>query len=987
MFTGGVTWLTGQAASQVLGSYRAAGKDDTRFPPMPQEVAELLRRCFERKPDERPQGMAAVADQLRDCYRGVVGEEYGRAEPKPSELLADALNNRAVSLLDLGRWEAAEKLFEQALQADAHHPEATYNWGLLLWRSGRMTDDVLTKQLEEVRKTHEGDWRDEFYLGLVHMERGDEESALKALELASGQASQEEEVQRALAVVRRSKGEWHSWVRTLEGHTDKLASVTFSRDGSWMLSGSWDNTLRLWELATGQCVRTFKGHTMWVDSVAFSPDGRLGLSGSWDKTLRLWELTTGKCVRTCEGHTNVVTSVSISPDGRWALSGSTDNTLRLWELATGRCVRTFTGHTGFVQSVSTSPDGRWGLSASWDKTLRLWELTTGRCVRTFEAHTAYVKSVSISSDGRRALSGSDDKTLRLWELATGRCVRTFQGHTGFVTSVSISPDGRWALSGSEDKTVRLWELATGQCVRTFEGPKCAVNSVSISPDGRFALAGSGQLGGSAAQLLRALSGLSGTGGISESGSTLWLWELKRCGPPASFAVVRPRSSAEVIRADTVVRRALESAKSALRQNDAPRAAAEVSRARQIPGYERHKELMELWHQTRLRGRPSCFSGGWLHRTFEGHSDEVQSVSISPDGRWALSGSNDKTLRLWELETGSCVRTFKGHEEEVYSVSISPDGRGCLSGSQDKMVRLWDLVTGQHVRTFAGHRCPVNCVSISPDGQWALSGGLDRSLRLWELGTGRCVRTFEGHEDPLLSAVLSVAISPDGRWGLSAKKSKETLRMWDLATGQCVRTFKGHTEFGTSVNISSDGLWALSGSADKTLRLWELATGKCVRTFEGHTSTVTSVCLSPDGRWALSGSGDNTVRLWELATGRCMRTFEGHTSSVNSVSISPDGRWLMSGSGDNTLHLWELDWECEFPAPADWDEGVRPYLKIFLTLHCPCGDDGISRIDTPRWNDKDFARLLTDLQYRGYGWLRSEGVRRELEKMTREWKPL
>ena len=301
------------------------------------------------------------------------------------------------------------------------------------------------------------------------------------------------------------------------------------------------------------------------------------------------------------------------------------------------------------------------------------------------------------------------------------------------------------------------------------------------------------------------------------------------------------------------------------------------------------------------------------------------------------------------------------------------------------MRLWDLATGQHVRTFEGHKFPVNCVSISPDGQWALSGGLDRSLRLWELGTGRCVRTFEGHEDPLLSAVLSVAISPDGRWGLSAKKSKETLRLWDLATGQCVRTFKGHTEFGTSVNISSDGLWALSGSADKTLRLWELATGKCVRTFEGHTSSVTSVCLSPDGRWALSGSGDNTVRLWELATGRCVRTFEGHTSSVNSISLSPDGRWLMSGSGDNTLRLWELDWECEFPAPADWDEGVWPYLKIFLTLHCLCGDDGISRVGTPRWNDEDFAQLLADLQYRGYGWLRPEGVRGKLEQMMRKWK--
>ena len=148
--------------------------------------------------------------------------------------------------------------------------------------------------------------------------------------------------------------------------------------------------------------------------------------------------------------------------------------------------------------------------------------------------------------------------------------------------------------------------------------------------------------------------------------------------------------------------------------------------------------------------------------------------------------------------------------------------------------------------------------------------------------------------------------------------------------------------------------------------------------------VNSVVFSTDGRWALSGSSDKTLRLWDVASGRCMRIFEGHTDKVTSLALSADEHWLLSGSADRTVRVWELDWDCEFPDPIDWDEGARPHLEIFLTLRCPVGDDGLTRAGTPTWADQDFQKLITDLQHRGFGWLRPEVVRRELEKMTADW---
>ncbi|MDM8007517.1 MAG: zinc ribbon domain-containing protein, partial [Phycisphaerae bacterium] len=338
--------------------------------------------------------------------------------------------------------------------------------------------------------------------------------------------------------------------------------------------------------------------------------------------------------------------------------------------------------------------------------------------------------------------------------------------------------------------------------------------------------------------------------------------------------------------------------------------------------------------------------------------------------------------VYKRQTGNCLRVFMGHRQSVTSVAISPDGRRGLSGSEDKTLRVWNLATGKCLRKLEGHKDKVICVAISPDGQRALSGGGldDLTVRLWELATGNCLRVFTGHRQ----GVTSVAISPDGRLGLSGSKDN-TLRLWELATGKCLRTFggRGGGKDVTSIAISPDGRWTLTGHLDQPLRLWELNTGKSLRTFEGHTATVHSVAVSPDGRWALSGSYDRTVRLWKLATGECLSVFEGHTSSVNSVALSLDGRWALSGSADRKLGLWQLDWEYEFPGWADWDEAARPYLKTFLTLHCALDADSISRKGKPSWTDEDFHKLTKELQTRGFGWLRAEGVRRELEKMTQE----
>ena len=297
----------------------------------------------------------------------------------------------------------------------------------------------------------------------------------------------------------------------------------------------------------------------------------------------------------------------------------------------------------------------------------------------------------------------------------------------------------------------------------------------------------------------------------------------------------------------------------------------------------------------------------LYRNIEGHSGWVDSVAVSPDGRRIVSGSGDKTIKVWNLATGKLERTLNGHSSSVGGVAVSPDGRRIVSGSgdlfssnDDSTIRVWNLATGELERTLNGHSGSVDSVAVSPDGQNIISGSGDGTIRVWNLATGELERTLEGHS----AWVRSVAISPDGQNIISGSSHDSTIRVWDLVTGELERTLEGHNRSVFSVAISPDGRRIVSGGGDKTIKVWNLATGELERTLEGHDKSVGSVTMSPDGQRIVSGSSDNTVKVWNLATGELERILEGHDKSVVSIAISPDGQSIVSG-GWRTVKVWQL----------------------------------------------------------------------------------
>ncbi len=290
----------------------------------------------------------------------------------------------------------------------------------------------------------------------------------------------------------------------------------------------------------------------------------------------------------------------------------------------------------------------------------------------------------------------------------------------------------------------------------------------------------------------------------------------------------------------------------------------------------------------------------LQYTLTGHSGKVSSITICPDTQSLVSGCADKTIKVWNVNTGKVIRTLSQNSAEVSSVAVSPDGNLLAVGSCNtprSNVKVWHISTGKLLHTLLGHQKPVNCVAISSDGQILASGS--NKIKIWNLHNGDRICTL-WHS----SVVNAAVISPDGTMLISGS-SDNKIRLWNPHTGEPLRTLNGHSGGVKSVAVSPDGQILVSGSSDKTIKIWHIDTSKVVHTLTGHSDEVKSVVISPNGQILFSASADKTIKIWRLYTGELLQTLTGHQEAVNCIAISPDNQFIASGSSDRTIKIWQI----------------------------------------------------------------------------------
>ncbi|BAT53429.1 peptidase C14, caspase catalytic subunit p20 [Nostoc sp. NIES-3756] len=585
-----------------------------------------------------------------------------------------------------------------------------------------------------------------------------------------------------------------------------------------------------------------------------------------------------KEINNLEGHRSAIKNVSFSLDSKTLASGDVDGVIKLWK-SDGTLLRTIHGHTRYINSISFHPDGKMFASASADGTVKLWNLENGTLIKTFLGHTKIVNKVIFSPDKNYLVSASDDGFIKVWSF-DGRLIRNIKLDSS-VKDITFSPDGQTLASSetnggrdkSKDGIVKLWNwntadgkpsktISTAQC----NSKRCTIWAVKFSPDGKFIATAS-------------------------DNRTIKLWKTDGTFIGYIDGIEKDDGGHN----DQILALSFRPNKTQAGEY----LLASASRDQSVRVWY-VKSNYDIEPPKREELKPKVLE-------LAGYDSKVSSVEFSADGNTLASGSNDKTVKLWNID--SRLQELPHEREKVKSVSFSPDGKIIASSGQSEInnkgiIHLWNWDENskrwQEKQSISAHELLIRQVRFSPDGQVFASVSMDGTIKIWSK-EGQ----FIASSPSIKKEFYSISFSPD-RKTLASGDANNNVILWEYKGNSLtpMQTLAGHTNGVRSVSFSSDGKWLASADIDNVIKLWRRDgnSWKWQKDLKGHRDDIQAITFSPDSQILASASDDATVKLWNL-NGNLINTLYGHTRRVTGISFTPDSQIIASVSADKKIIFW------------------------------------------------------------------------------------
>ncbi len=1018
MLLGYCSWEAGAVAPGVLEAYLEQSLDaDPVVGNIPDELEQIISQCFEEEESLRPENMLVLAQELVSVYRHLNGRAYPRVPPQLGSETASSYNNQAISLVDLGRSSEALKLWQKALAIEPQHFESIYNLSLIQWQEQGLEEVLLFKKLSALLNKDSYDKSQYKALSRLYLQFSQYDKAINQLNNSNNQTARVKfsslpdkpdndyspEFGLALcAYYRLAKDPVHwqyiaqSLQPLVEGKTNdpyaiiafvlalqksgqkkralefykmihdsgiiplsfkqavrlylpgyevlyrlpekNIGRADFAKDADKLIF-SQANQIILWHLQTATQLSILQGHTVKITALDYALKHGLIVSGSQQGNIRVWDEKARKQINVWFAHQSPINALQVSPCGNFVITAAQEKKLYLWEINSGNPIQAFygEGHDSVINDVSFSPCGQKLLSAGADKVLRIWNSSNGHSELILRGHEHEVSCVLWIND-RVLLSAGKDSVLIIWFLEQDdskkfklQSKRILKGHKGSVDCITVSSKYYYAVSGGSDGMVRYWNLNSGKSftLHHFDGP---VLSLSLDHSEQFIL-------------VTSRKGL----------AILEVNNPYRYQARLLFSV--PQSAHEVDKYQAQYLQLIKSAAAKQHQKNYIQASRELEQARTIPGYEQDKKSYNDWTSLYQKLPGLALKNAWQDREEKISAYRINSLCSSLKADCFYLADQEGLIRQWQ------ANSFSGHEiihlrKPVTRIKLTTDERSLLFSSEQN-IHLMDINSAEYYSSFYQHNADISCFDLTPDGRFVVSADSQGGCFLWRLLTGEITADYSDST----TAISYLLITPDGKKIISAAINSNSLIIRDIQNGKIISQFDAHDKPVTSLAISLDGRYLLTGSVDAMLCLWPTDSKhkKPKQKFRGHSKRIFQAVMDDQARIVVSISADRSLKIWQVDSGECLYSFTITDTDFSSVAISSDRKFIIAGRTDGGVMSWCLDWLLDQTLHTGWDRRADIYIHNYL----------MSRKITRPTNETE--QVMKILNRAGFGFLTKEEI--------------